>query len=231
VSGATAKAGYARPMRLRKLGHACILLEQGGARLVIDPGSFSAPDALDDAHAVLITHEHVDHVVPDQVSAAAHRTPGLRIWTNPAVADLLAGSGAQVETVADGDRFRVDDTFEVLVRGEWHAVIHPDVPRERNVGYLVDSLVFHPGDALTLPGQAIDTLLLPVSAPWCKIAEVIDYARAVNPRLSVPIHDALLSNTGLGLFDRLLGPHGPGIGAEYRRLGPTDWLDLPSDPG
>src|SRR4051794_12864477 len=106
-------------MRLRKLGHACVRLEQAGATLVIDPGSFSAPDALDNAHAVLITHEHVDHVVPDQVRAAVQRTPGLGIWTNPAVADLLAGSGAQVEAVADGDRFRVADTFDVLVRGEW----------------------------------------------------------------------------------------------------------------
>ena len=215
-------------MRLRKLGHACVRLEQAGATLVIDPGSFSAPDALHDVQDVLITHEHVDHVVPDQVRAAVQRSPGLRIWTNPAVADLLAGCGAQVETVADGDRFRVADTFEVLVRGEWHAVIHTDIPRVRNLGYLVDSLVFHPGDALTPPGQPIDTLLLPVYAPWCKIAEVIDYARAVNPRLSVPIHDALLSEVGLSLVDRLLGPQGPGIGADYRRLGPADWLELAS---
>jgi L-ascorbate metabolism protein UlaG (beta-lactamase superfamily) len=179
----------------------------------------------------LITHEHIDHVVPEQVRAAAQRSPDLRIWTNPTVADLLAGAGAQVEAVADGDRLRVADTFDVLVRGEWHALIHSDIPRVRNVGYLIDALVFHPGDAFTPPGQPIDTLLLPVYAPWCKIAEVIDYARAVNPRLSVPIHDALLSEVGLSLVDRLLGPQGPGIGADYRRLGPTDWLDLPSHTG
>jgi L-ascorbate metabolism protein UlaG (beta-lactamase superfamily) len=136
-------------MRLRKVGHACVRLEHGGATLVIDPGSFSAPDALDDAHAVLITHEHVDHVVPDQVRAAAQRNPDLRIWTNPTVADLLAGAGAQVEAVADGDRFRAADTFDVLVRGEWHALIHSDIPRVRNLGYLIDALVLHPGDAFT----------------------------------------------------------------------------------
>jgi L-ascorbate metabolism protein UlaG (beta-lactamase superfamily) len=216
-------------MLLRKLGHACVRMEQGDARLVIDPGSFSAPDAIEGAHAVLITHEHVDHVVPDQIRAAAQRTPDLRIWTNPAVADLLAGTGARVEAVAAGDRFRVADAFDVLVVGEWHAVIHPDIPRVRNIGYLVGSLVFHPGDALTPPGQTVDTLLLPVYAPWCKLAEVIDYARTVKPRLAIPIHDALLSDNGLSLVDRLLGPQGPGIGASsYRRLGPTDSLHLPS---
>jgi L-ascorbate metabolism protein UlaG (beta-lactamase superfamily) len=215
-------------MRLRKLGHACVRLVQAGVTLVIDPGSFSAPDALDGANAVLITHEHVDHIVPDQLRAAAQNVPDLRIWSNPSVADLLAGGGLHVETVAAGDRFRVADTFDVLVVGEWHAVIHPDVPRVGNVCYLVDSLVFHPGDSFTPPEQPVDTLLLPVYAPWCKISEVIDYTRAVKPRLAVPIHDALLSDYGLALVDRLLGPQGPGIGTNYRRLGPTDWLDLPA---
>ena len=215
-------------MQLRKLGHACIRLEQDGATLVIDPGSFSAPDALDGAQAVLITHEHPDHVVPERLRAAVERRPEVRVWTNQAVADLLAGAGVRAEVVADGDRFRVADTFDVLVRGEWHAVIHPDLPRARNVAYLIDGLVYHPGDALTPAGQPVDTLLLPVSAPWLKLAEAIDFARAARPRLCVPIHDAILSDVGIGLVDRLLGPHGPGIGAEYRRLGPADALDLPS---
>src|SRR5439155_21922728 len=113
--GAAAKGNRARchvqyplhAMRLRKLGHACVRLEQAGVTLVLDPGSFSAPDALDGANAVLITHEHVDHVVADQLRAAAQGIPDLRIWTNPSVADLLAGGGLHVETVASGDRFQV----------------------------------------------------------------------------------------------------------------------------
>jgi L-ascorbate metabolism protein UlaG (beta-lactamase superfamily) len=215
-------------MRLRKLGHACIRLEQDGATLVIDPGSFSAADALDGAQGVLITHEHADHVVPERLRAAVEQRPELQVWTNPAVADVLAGAGVRAEAVGDGDRFRVADTFDVLVRGEWHAVIHPDIPRVRNVAFLIDERVYHPGDALTPPGQPIDTLLLPVAAPWLKLGEAIDFARAAGPRQCVPIHDALLSDVGIGLVDRLLGAHGPGIGADYRRLGPADALDLPS---
>jgi L-ascorbate metabolism protein UlaG (beta-lactamase superfamily) len=213
-------------MRLRKLGHSCVRLEQAGKTLVIDPGSFSAPDALEGANAVLITHEHVDHVVVDAIRTAAQRTPDLHIWTNSSVADMLAGDGLHVDSVAGGDRFRAVDAFDVVVIGEWHAVIHPDVPRVRNITFLVDSLVFHPGDSFTLPEQPVDTLLLPVYAPWCKIAEVIDFARAVKPRLALPIHDALLSEAGLALVDRLLGPQGPGIGAEYRRLGANEALDV-----
>src|SRR5438309_569811 len=111
-------------MRLRKLGHSCIRLEQAGKTLVIDPGSFSAPDALEGANAVLITHEHVDHVVVDAIRTAAQRTPDRHIWTTS------------------------------------------------------------------------------------------------------PVADALLSEAGLSLVDRWLGPQGPGIGAEYRRLGANEALDV-----
>ena len=211
-------------MRLTKLGHACIRLEKDGMTLVVDPGSFSAADALEGAHAVLITHEHVDHVVADRLRAAIQRNPDLRIWSTRTVAELL--TGARVEAVADGEAFSIDGRFDVQVRGEWHAVVHPDVPRILNVGFLVDGLVFHPGDAFTLPTQPVDTLLVPVHAPWSKVAEVIDYVRAVKPRQVIPIHDGLLNDVGLALVDGLLGERGPGIGAEYRRVANAASIEL-----
>jgi L-ascorbate metabolism protein UlaG (beta-lactamase superfamily) len=211
-------------MRLTKLGHACVRLEKDGMTLVVDPGSFSAADALEGAHAVLITHEHVDHVVADRLRAAIQRNPDLRIWSTRTVAGLL--TGAHVEAVADGEAFSIDGRFDVQVRGEWHAVVHPDVPRILNVGFLVDGLVFHPGDAFTLPAQPVDTLLVPVHAPWSKVAEVIDYVRAVKPRQVIPIHDGLLNDVGLALVDGLLGERGPGIGAEYRRVANAASIEL-----
>ena len=211
-------------MRLTKLGHACVRLEKDGMTLVVDPGSFSAADALEGAQAVLITHEHVDHVVADRLRAAIQRHPDLRIWSTRTVAELL--TGAHVEAVADGEAFSIDGRFDVQVRGEWHAVVHPDVPRIVNVGFLVDGLVFHPGDAFTLPSQPVDTLLVPVHAPWSKVAEVIDYVRAVKPRQVIPIHDGLLNDVGLALVDGLLGERGPGIGAEYRRVANAASIEL-----
>ena len=211
-------------MRLTKLGHACVRLEKDGMTLVVDPGSFSAADALEGAHAVLITHEHVDHVVADRLRAAIQRNPDLRIWSTRTVAELL--TGAHVEAVADGEAFSIDGRFDIQVRGEWHAVVHPDVPRILNVGFLVDGLVFHPGDAFTLPAQPLDTLLVPVHAPWSKVAEVIDYVRAVKPRQVIPIHDGLLNDVGLALVDGLLGERGPGIGAEYRRVANAASIEL-----
>lgn len=68
-------------MRLTKMGHACVRLEKDGEILVIDPGTLTEPDALDAAEAVLITHEHPDHVDRDRLEIAAQRTRQLEIWT------------------------------------------------------------------------------------------------------------------------------------------------------
>lgn len=65
----------------------------------------------------------------------------------------------------------------------------------------------------------MDTLLLPLAAPWSKASEVIDYVREARPRQAVPVHDAVLSPAGFAVHTRLVGPDGPGTGAELRVLG------------
>lgn len=211
-------------MQLTKFGHACVRLERNGSTLVLDPGAFSEAEALDGADAVLVTHEHMDHFVEGTLRAAAEANPALQIWTNADVAAQLDGLGAgRVHTVGHGDAFTAAG-FEVQVHGEWHAVIHPDIPRVHNIGFLVDGQVFHPGDALTVPDQAVPTLLLPVHAPWSSTGEVIDYTRAVGAQRALALHDSLLTPPGLGLIANLLG----GLAKEtpYERLEPGTSVEL-----
>ena len=54
-------------MRITKFGHACVRLETGDHTIVLDPGGFTEPEAVDGATAVLITHEHADHYSPDHL--------------------------------------------------------------------------------------------------------------------------------------------------------------------
>jgi L-ascorbate metabolism protein UlaG (beta-lactamase superfamily) len=202
-------------LRLTKLGHSCVRIERDGRRLVIDPGSFSDPAALDGAEAVLVTHQHPDHVVLDRLRSALEGPTPPQVWAPPDVVDLLGGPSALVHAARQGTTFEAAGT-EVLAVGEWHAAIHPDIPRPANVGYLVAGTVLHPGDALTVPPAPVDVLLLPVSAPWLKLAEVIDYVRAVQPARALPIHEAVYSAAGLAVVARQLGPDGVGIGrTEY----------------
>jgi L-ascorbate metabolism protein UlaG (beta-lactamase superfamily) len=213
-------------MRMTKLGHSCIRLEKNGSAMVIDPGGWSEPDALNGADAILITHEHADHFVEDWLRTAAETNPSLEIWTNRSVAEKLSGVGGKVHEVADGDTFSAVG-FDVQVRGEWHAIVHPDIPRIPNIGFLVDGVLFHPGDALTFPGRPVGTLMLPLHAPWSRTAELIDYVRAMRPGQVFPVHDAALNEVGRTLLDGLLGDRGPGTGVPYRRLNPGDSIEVP----
>lgn len=217
-------------MDLTLLGHSCVRLDKDGSRLVIDPGAFSATDALEGADAVLITHEHVDHVVPDELRQALLGRPELQVWAPQDLVATIAGDddavAGRVHAAAPGDHVDVAG-FGVDVVGGTHAVIHPDVPQAANVGYLVDDVVLHPGDSFTLPEREVELLLVPVAGPWMKVAEAIDYVRAAPARRAVPIHDAIYTDGGKALVDRLLGEQGPGTeGTQYARVQPGETVSI-----
>jgi L-ascorbate metabolism protein UlaG (beta-lactamase superfamily) len=204
-------------VRLERFRHSCIRLDGPGGRLVIDPGGLSPDEAVDGADAVLVTHEHFDHFSEGRLRAAVENNRAMQIWTIAAVAELLSGLGSQLHVVGDGDAFTAAG-FEVEAHGTWHAEIHRDIPRVKNTGFLVDHSLFHPGDALTVPETPVDTLMVPVHAPWSRIADVIDWIRELAPRRAVAAHDGALNCVGLDMVDGLLGEHGPSIGAEYVTL-------------
>jgi L-ascorbate metabolism protein UlaG (beta-lactamase superfamily) len=190
-------------MLLTKLGHACVRLEKNDARLVIDPGIWAGPDVLDGAAAILITHEHVDHVDGAAVRAALAAEPELQLWASVTVASDFGGFGSRVHAVRDGDAFTAAG-FEVRVYGAEHARVDSSIPIVPNTGFSVDG-VFHPGDSFTVPDEPVRTLLVPVSGPWLKFSDVADYLRAVGPERAYWIHDALLNDKGANLWQNLLG--------------------------
>jgi L-ascorbate metabolism protein UlaG (beta-lactamase superfamily) len=211
-------------MKLTKMSHACVRLEKEGRTLVLDPGGFSEEDAALGADAILVTHEHPDHFSEERLRTAMESDPAVEVWTLKAVAEkLTAGFPGRVHTVGHGDTFTAAG-FDVQVHGELHAVIHPDIPRITNIGFLVDDgKVFHPGDALTVPDRPVETLMLPVMAPWNKISEVIDYVREVGPQRAYDIHDALLTDLARPIYDRQIGALG---GTDHLRLTPGETAEV-----
>lgn len=212
-------------MRLTKLGHSCVRLEKDGATLVIDPGGWTEGGALSGASAVLITHEHPDHLDPDAVRAAMAGDPGLNLWANASIVEQFRDYGARVHAVDHGDMFTAAG-FDVHVYGHDHAQIHRDIPVIVNTGFAVDGEVFHPGDALTVPEERVPTLLLPIAAPWLKASEMIDYAREVAPQRAYAIHDAILNENGIGLMQRMMQVAAQPSGAAFSRLEPGTTVDL-----
>jgi L-ascorbate metabolism protein UlaG (beta-lactamase superfamily) len=190
-------------MRLTKYGHCCLLVEDAGATVLLDPGSFSTGfEGLTGLSAVLITHIHPDHVDVDRLEALLAGNPGAVVVGDAAVAALLGERGIAVRVVADGDV--LDLGVGVAVHGTRHAVIHPDLPPVTNVGYLLADRLFLPGDAFTVPEAAVEILGVPASAPWMRVSEAIEFMRTLAPRLAVPVHERFMAPAALGIVYGLL---------------------------
>lgn len=203
-------------MKLTKYNHACFSVEDDGNVLVVDPGGFStdfiAPNGV---VAVIVTHEHGDHYDHEQLEAIIDKNPDAIIIGNESVTSKI--EAFQAQTVAPGDRTTVG-RFSLEFFGGKHALIHSSIPQITNIGVMINDLLYYPGDSFTLTTKPIDTLALPVAAPWMKIGEAMDFLVELKPRLAFPTHDAILSIEGKELVDRVLGSTAHAQGIEYKRL-------------
>jgi L-ascorbate metabolism protein UlaG (beta-lactamase superfamily) len=196
-------------MKITKFSHACVRLEHEGGVLVIDPGVWAEPEALDGADAILITHEHNDHIDAPRLAGFGGRV------VVPADAVIEAPT---VERIASGDEIALAG-FTVRAVGSRHAFIHGGKPDVANLGYIVDGGVYIPGDALHVPDQPIETLFVPAQGSWLKTTEAIDFANAIGPRRAFVIHDGALNERGLESVNAWYARE---IGDAYRWLAPGE---------
>ncbi|NMH98666.1 MBL fold metallo-hydrolase [Pseudonocardia acidicola] len=194
-------------MQITHYGHSCVLLDTGSTRLLLDPGTLSEGfEGVTGLDAVLITHQHFDHLDTERLPALMRGNPGARLIVDSGSAAQLGGLDHEVAT--PGQTLDVAGT-RVEVLGGDHAVLHPDIPMIPNNAYLVDGTHLHPGDAFTPASGPVEVLFVPAGAPWLKVGEAIDYLRAVAPRTAVPIHQAVLSAPGQQFHFQLLENLGP----------------------
>jgi L-ascorbate metabolism protein UlaG (beta-lactamase superfamily) len=212
-------------MKLTKLEHAALILENTGQRLFIDPGNFTTPltDTASTA-AVVITHEHADHWTPEQLDRIIAMNSGLRIFAPAGVA--AAAPNYDITVVAAGDAHTVGP-FDLRFFGGKHAVIHESIPVVDNVGVLVNEELYYAGDSFTIPeGVSVGTLVAPAGAPWLKIGEVMDYILAVKAKRTVPTHEMVLSRAGKDLSYARMKSATEHAGGDFFALEPHETLDL-----
>ena len=184
-------------MTIRKFLHSCIVMEENGKRVLIDPGSFCfvenkiTPEDIGPVDVVLITHKHPDHYYPEALKRIFALKP-FTIITNREIGAMRSADGLTGEIISAGDVKNVKG-FEIRAYEGVHGRIPTEIPQ--NLAYLINGKILHPGDSLTVRGvPAHDILALPITAPWLRLVDALEFAIAQKPKRVIPIHDVIMKD-------------------------------------
>ncbi|HKR82057.1 MAG TPA: MBL fold metallo-hydrolase [Candidatus Saccharimonadales bacterium] len=189
-------------MNITKYEHACLVVEEQGKKLIIDPGVFTTSlQDFSNVVAVVVTHMHPDHLNPETLQKIVAANPDVQIFTTTEAAAQITNLPT---TAVTGDDSTQVAPFTLEFFGAQHAEIHPAIPRIQNVGVMVNDTFYYGGDSYTTPQRPVQVLAAPTSAPWLRAAELIDYLRMVKPAQAFATHNALLSDIGHNMMNDIV---------------------------
>lgn len=184
-------------MTIKKYLHSCLLVEEGGKKLLFDPGLFSfiekklEPQEIGSVDVIVLTHRHQDHYYPEALKIISAMRSAI-IVANSEIAALLAKESLPCEVMAAGEQKSIAG-FIIRAYEAPHAPIPADLPH--NLAFLINNRLLHPGDSYTITKvPACEILALPITAPWARLADALDFTKAIKPKLVIPIHDAFIKD-------------------------------------
>ncbi|MEI9966865.1 MAG: MBL fold metallo-hydrolase [Candidatus Moraniibacteriota bacterium] len=178
-------------MKITKFGHCCLLLEIGELRILTDPGNYNSTPEVADIDVILISHEHQDHLHIEALREILRSNPQAKVISHRSVGKILDEGGVPYDLISENEEIFIKG-IGIESCGSEHACIHPDLPKVQNTGFYINKSFFYPGDSFYNPQKDIHVLALPVAGPWMKIAEAIEYAKIVKPKVVFPVHDGML---------------------------------------
>lgn len=172
-------------MKISKYVHSCLLVEDNGKTVLIDPGEYSysakALDigSVDQLDAIVITHEHPDHFHLPFVKEVLDKFPSVQIYTNDSIVEILKKENIEARTSGD-------EIVQLTQAPHEHVFGVPQMPQ--NILTKVFGKLTHPGDSEQYSLET-EALALPVQAPWTSVTKAVERAVQLKPKVIIPIHD------------------------------------------
>ena len=205
-------------MRITKYIHSCLVIEKGSDKILFDPGVFSfvegkvKPDQFQSIQAIILTHNHPDHIAPDALKEIINNNPQATVLANSEIVGKLAEKDITAEVFETGQRSVAGFMLKAF-DAPHEKILADELPQ--NTAYTIDDNILHPGDSLSknlyeLKGTPI--LCLPVMAPWETELQTFEFAKKLAPQHVVPIHDGYAKDFFLEsryqTFDKFLTKEG-----------------------
>ena len=185
-------------MKIRKIGHCCLIIEENGKRIMTDPGSWTVEGQSKEKNIdlIIITHEHGDHIHIESLKKIIENNSSVTIVTNEGVGKLLDEVGIKYE-ILENKNPKYFSGVEIEAHDCKHEEIYKDFGQVENTGFFIGKKLFYPGDSFSNPGKYVEILALPVAGPWTNIKDAINYALEIKPKVCFPVHDGMLISYGV----------------------------------
>jgi L-ascorbate metabolism protein UlaG (beta-lactamase superfamily) len=194
-------------MKISKYLHSCLLVEDQGKTILVDPGNYSVEDGalkleqFSTLDAICITHEHMDHMYVPFIKQLIAKFPDVKIFGTQSIKKLLEKENLTVSTEGNEYIKMTPVPHEKIFMG----------PSPENVMITIFDRFATPGDSLTFD-YAAEILALPVQAPWGSTTWAVETALKAKPKTIIPIHDwHWKDEVRKGMYERLekfFKPHG-----------------------
>ena len=171
-------------MRLTKLGHSCVLVEEEGKSVLFDPGGWaerSLIDAVEHVDCVIYTHEHGDHFDVEILRSLVAKFPDLQVVCNGEIQQQIRDASVEVSTVEETETIK---KFEA----PHEALPIPGAQAPAENGYHFLDAYSHPGDSQHF-SETKRVLAMPFIGQWGKTGDSIAKVLELKPEYVLPVHD------------------------------------------
>lgn len=176
-------------MKVKKYPQSHLLITGNNTRIIIDPGyiTFEKGFKVEEFQGMdgyLITHQHADHVDHQRIKEIV---ADAKVYGNFDVLNKLKESGVSVTEVNDRQAFNIGE-FEITAIDLPHCKMQDGSDGPPNTGFLINGILFHPGDGDKNPGISADNFALPIAGPSITYPGAVQFAKDIKAKMVIPIH-------------------------------------------